>query len=155
MFYRHYSDKLVYPILALILFLIVSYRPVYHLRPGMPQEFYAPSIAGAARPSEHEQRVAQAYWQSAQMNVQWKYAQGHPLPVDVPADFSVDQRALGPAASDPAVRAFYWRRLQLIYTSPNAWQKDYEWNFGWINDIGTSIADWVRDLQRNISPPGR
>jgi hypothetical protein len=155
LFYRHYSDKLVYPILGFIVLLIASYRPVYHLRAKMPQEFYAPSIAGASTPSENERRIAQAYWQSAQLNVQWKHAQGQPLPVDVPGEFRIDPRAFGPASSDQAVRAFYWRRLQSVYTSPAAWQKEYQWNFGWINDTFSSIADWIRDAEKHVSFPGR
>lgn len=150
MFYRHHSDKWVYPILAFLLVLITCYRPVYHLRSKMPEEFYVPSMGGAPSPSEAERKVASAYWQSAQLNVQWKYAQGQPLPLDAPPDFRVDSRALGVAASDPAVRSFYWRRLQLVYTTSVAWQRDYQWNFGWVNDTFSSIAEWVRDAEKHV-----
>ena len=155
MFYRHKSDKLIYPILGFILLLIVSYRPVYHLRPKMPPEFYTPSIDGTPKISENERGIAQAYWQSAQVNVQWKYAQGQPLPLNVPAEFQIDPRPFGTHATDPAIRIFYWRRLQRVYTTPAAWQKDYQLNFGWLRDTFSSIADWMRDAEKHVSIPGR
>ena len=37
-----------------------------------------------------EQRIAWAYWESAQMDIQWKYPHGHPLPADPPAEFRID-----------------------------------------------------------------
>src|SRR5437868_15551596 len=106
MFFRHSLDKLIYPVVALVILLVISYHPAYRLRPDMPQGFFATDApCGPKRPVE--QKIACAYWDSAQMDIQWKYPHGHPLPVDAPAEFGIDAPALGPAASSPTTRALY------------------------------------------------
>jgi hypothetical protein len=92
-----------------------------------------------------DQKIAWAYWESALMNVQWKFPYSHLLPVDPPAEFQVDAKALGPMASDPATRMLYWRRLQRVWYLPETWQKDYGWDFSWLGDPMTSGADWLRN----------
>src|SRR5216684_3941605 len=67
MFYRTHLDKLIYPVIALVLLVLVSYRPKYHLRADMPSAFFS---AAAATPNQKrglEQRIASACWESAQM----------------------------------------------------------------------------------------
>src|SRR5437762_4997361 len=113
MFYRHSADKLIFPVIGLILVMTVSYRPTHHLRTEMPAAFF--SAASDLKRTEKvatEKKIAWAYWESAQMDVQWKYGYRHSLPVDPPREFRVDARALGPDASDPTVRLLYWHRLQ-------------------------------------------
>src|SRR5689334_24476 len=109
MFFRHSYDKLIYPIIALIILTAVSYRPKYHLRGDMPPELsrsQGKSTTGADR--SVDQRIAWAYWESAQMDIQWRYAHGKPLPPDPPPEFHIDAKALGPGAIDASTRQMYW-----------------------------------------------
>jgi len=84
MFFRHGLDKLIYPVIAIALLIFVSYRPEYHLRTEMPADFSSAASSGTKQRTL-EQRIAWAYWESAQMDIQWKYPHGHPLPADPPA----------------------------------------------------------------------
>lgn len=144
MFFRHSADKLIYPLGALAIVVAISYRPAYRLRPDMPQSFFAADApCGPKRPVE--QKIACAYWDSAQMNIQWKYPHAHPLPVDVPADFSIDAPALGPIASDPRTRELYWHRLQQIWYLPETWKESYQWNWNWASDPLNSVSDWLKE----------
>ena len=85
MFFRHGLDKLIYPVIAIALLIFVSYRPEYHLRTEMPADFSSAASSGTKQRTL-EQRIAWAYWESAQMDIQWKYPHGHPLPADPPAE---------------------------------------------------------------------
>jgi hypothetical protein len=144
MFFRHSYDKLIYPLLILTVFVLISYRPAYHLRPDMPSGFFAADgPCGPKRPVE--QKIACAYWDSAQMNIQFKYPHAHPLPMDVPPEFIVDAPALGPAVSSPATRELYWHRLQQVWYLPETWKETYEWNLTWASDPLDAAGQWLRD----------
>jgi len=146
MFFRHSYDKLIYPIIALGLLSAVSFRPKYHLRGDMPSEFFPPtSNSTTAAKRSLEQKIAWAYWESAQMNIQWKYPHGQTLPTDPPSEFRVETKALGPSATDPATRQLYWRRLQQVWYAPGTWEKQYEWDMSWASDPLSSGADWLRN----------
>jgi hypothetical protein len=142
MFFRHSFDKLIYPLIAIGVLIFASYRPTYHLRTDMPRDFFSssPNAKGAL-----DKKIAWAYWESAQMDIQWKYPHGHPLPIDPPAEFHVQAEALGPAASDPAVRQLYWHRLQQVWYSADTWRREYEWSAGWARDPLTSTGQWLKD----------
>lgn len=140
MFFRHHSDKLIYPLLLLVLFVILSYRSTYHLSPEMPKDFFPQPVA---QKHSFEEKIAWAYWESAQMDIQWKYPHGHLLPVDAPPEFRIHAQALGPP--DPVTRAYYWRRLQEVWSSPEAWEKKYEWSWAWAGDPLSSAGEWLRD----------
>jgi hypothetical protein len=144
MFFRHNLDKITYPLVAAVLLIVISYRPTYRLRPTMPKEFFsATEPCGSKRPID--QKIACAYWDSAQMDIQWKYPHGHPLPADVPPEFSINTPALGPLASAPATRELYWHRLQQVWNLPETWNEKYEWNLGWASDPLTSSGQWLKD----------
>ena len=142
MFVRNHTDKLLIPIAALILLVVISYRPKYHLQSEMPSGFFHQEQK-SSKPSL-DQKIAWAYWENAQMNIQWRYVYGHPLPVDPPPEFQVDAKALGPAASDPGTRMMYWHRLEQVWPLPETWAKDYEWDFGWLGDPAVSGAQWIK-----------
>src|SRR5436190_15122053 len=142
MFFRHNTDKLFIPFIIVIVLLVLSYRPKYHLRSEMPEAFFVQENA-SARPSA-EQRIAWAYWENAQMDIQWKYAHGRPLPLDPPADFQVSAKALGPDASDPARRLLYWHRLQQLWNLPETWKKEYEFDWSWLSGPAAAIVYWIR-----------
>lgn len=143
MFFRHSVDKLIYPALALALLAAVSYRPKYHLRPDMPPEF-SRQASTKGKPTL-DQKIAWAYWESAQMEIQWKYPHGKTLPPDPPFEFRVDAQALGPLATDPATRQLYWHRLQDVWYTPETWQKQYEWSWDWASDPLSSAGQWLRE----------
>jgi len=148
MFFRHGTDKLVYPLLFVTLLFFVSYRPRYHLRKNMPAGFYSDVSTGQKR--SMDERTAWAYWESAQMDVQFLYPHGHPLPNDPPPQFHVDTQVFGSEASDPATRKRYWQRLQAIWDTPEAWQAGYEWDWSWVRDPIDSAAQWLRDKARGF-----
>ena len=51
MFFRHSTDKLIYPLIVLVILVAISYRPAYRLRPDMPQGFFAADApCGPKRP---------------------------------------------------------------------------------------------------------
>jgi hypothetical protein len=145
MFSRKKTDKLIYPLFLAALLMFVSYRPKYHLREDMPDDFFSPSTSDSPQKRAQQEKIASAYWESAQMNIQWKFTHGHPLPADVPAEFSIDARTLGPGASDPLARLLYWRRLEEVWSRPETWKKQYEWDWSWVHDPLTSASDWMRD----------
>ena len=145
MFFRHHGDKLMYPLLVFVLLAIVSYRPKYHLKNQMPPGFFSASTSDPPQKRSLDKRIAWAYWENAQMNIQWKYPYSHALPNDPPPEFSVDMRALGPGASDPSTRLLYWRRLQQVWFLPETWKKDYEWDWTWISDPLTSASEWMKN----------
>lgn len=145
MFFRHHTDKLIYPLFLAAMLMIISYRPKYHLQPDMPEAFFSPSVSASSQKRAQEAKIASAYWQSAQMNIQWKFSHGHPLPTDVPTEFAVDTKTLGLGAADQATRLFYWRRLQEVWSMPESWKKQYAWDWSWVGDPLTSGAQWMQD----------
>jgi len=67
------------------------------------------------------------------------------LQTDSPPEFKIYITALGPAASYPATRALYWHRLQQVWYLPEAWNKEYEWDWGWAGDPLVNAGQWLRD----------
>lgn len=143
MFFRHSIDKLIYPVLAAAVLLLIGYRPQYRLTDEMPKEFYSEPDAGQA--TSTARKIAWAYWESAQMDIQWKYPRGSTLPAEPPAEFRIDAKALGPAATDPAIRMQYWHRLQLVWYLPDTWKEEYEWGWSGVGNPITAASQWVRD----------
>ena len=144
MFFRHSYDKLIYPFVIIAVLVAISYRPAYRLNPDMPRGFFAGDGPGGPKQSV-EQKIACAYWDSAQMNIQWKYPHGHPLPIEAPPEFRIDAPALGPTASAPATREIYWHHLQQIWYAPETWKETYEWTSGWASDPLNSAGEWLKE----------
>jgi hypothetical protein len=142
MFFRHNTDKLFIPFVVVIVLLVLSYRPKYRLRSEMPAAFFLQENA-SPKPSL-EQKIAWAYWENAQMDIQWKYSHGHALPLEPPVEFQVSAKALGPDASDPATRLLYWHRLQQLWPLPETWKKEYEFDWSWMHDPAATVGDWIR-----------
>jgi hypothetical protein len=140
MFFDRQTEVLLIPIILIfVLFVFIgnSHRDGrYHLRTEMPAAFF-PVDTNAKRPSLDE-RIAWAYWETAVMEVQWKYGYYHPLPSDPPAEFQIDATALGPEAADPATRMLYWHRLQRIWYLSETWQRDSGSGFSWLGGRRTS-----------------
>jgi hypothetical protein len=139
MFFNRQTAALFFPIILLFVLLLrfallggSHDEGRYHLRTEMPAAFFQVDT-NSKRPSLDE-RIAWAYWETAVMEVQWKYGYYHPLPPDPPAEFRIDATALGPDAADPATRMLYWHRLQRIWYLSETWQRDSGWEFGWLGD---------------------
>jgi hypothetical protein len=137
LFKKQKFDWMTVALLALGLFLYVSYQPRFRLHPAMPPDFIDETLARPSQKSDLETKIAGAYWSCLANNIQWQYGHGHALPVDPPPDFTVTG-ASGMAADDTATRVRYWRRAQHIWYLPTSWQKNYEWNFDW-------TTDWIQN----------
>ena len=143
MFLRHALDKMIIGVVVLVILVVISYRPAYRLRNDMPSAFFKATATEAAKTSLDE-RIAWGYWESAVMDVQWRYSRVQPLPPEPPAEFHLNAEALGPVASDPATRLMYWKRLQQIWLEPSTWTQHYEWNWTWVHDPIDSAGSWIR-----------
>jgi hypothetical protein len=150
MFIPRKTDFLILPILFGFILFASSYHGKFHLRPEMPAGFYQQDRS-SRRPSLDE-KIAWAYWETAVMDVQWKYGYAHPLPPDPPEDFQIDAKALGPTASDPATRMLYWHRLQQVWYLPETWSEDYGWDLGWLSAPVISAGNWVKDEAGRLIP---
>ena len=143
MFFRHALDKMIIGVIVVIILVVISYRPEYRLRNDMPPAFFKAAATEAAKPSLDE-RIAWGYWESAVMDVQWRYSRVQPLPAEPPAEFHLNAQALGPTASDPATRLMYWKRLQQVWLEPSTWAQRYEWNWTWAHDPLDTAGSWIR-----------
>jgi hypothetical protein len=92
-----------------------------------------------------DQKIAWAYWESARMDIQWKYPHGQTLPPDPPQEFRVDAKALGPGATDPATRQLYWRRLRSVWYTPETWERKYVFDMNWASDPLGAAGTWLRE----------
>jgi hypothetical protein len=139
MFFNRQTAALFFPVILLFVlllrFALLGGTPGggrYHLRTEMPAAFF--QVDTNSKRLSLDERIAWAYWEAAVMEVQWKYGYYHPLPPDPPAEFQIDATALGPDAADPATRMLYWHRLQRIWYLSETWQRDSEWEFGWLGN---------------------
>jgi hypothetical protein len=144
MFFRHHTDKLIAPVVVVGLLFATSYRAKYHLRSTMPDAFFHKDDHSSR--SSADRALALSYWNAALLNVQWRYPYSHPLPPDPPPDFQIAGNAPGAGAPDPAARVLYWRRLQHVWYQPEAWDREYGWDFGWIKHPVDSGGEWLRDV---------
>src|SRR5262249_51424300 len=68
---RHFTAICLLGIAA-ALFAFVSFKPTYRLRPEMPHDFVGTGLPSTV--SAGEVRLARAYWDSAMLRIQGKYA---------------------------------------------------------------------------------
>jgi hypothetical protein len=96
-----------------------------------------------------EERAARAYWEQALQVVQVKYEYGAPLPAEPPAEFSIEKKGFPPGAHEasPATRIRYWERLRVVWISPQAWEKSYEWSTAW---VGESLVAFEQGILRFV-----
>ncbi len=125
----------VIPVAPILVIVALSIRPVTYLRTDPPTEFFAglPDSPTAQRATE--ERIGRAYWDSAVRYVQPKYGFGSDLPDQPLPEFRVEEtRARGKSSkSDSDIRERYWRNLRQVWTLPQAWEKSYMWDTGWID----------------------
>jgi hypothetical protein len=139
MFFNRQTAALFFPIILLFVLLLrfallggSQDKGRYHLRTEMPAAFF--QVDTKSKKPSLDERIAWAYWETAVMEVQWKYGYYYPLPPDPPAEFQIDATALGPEAADPATRMLYWHRLRRIWYLSETWQRDSGWGFSWLGD---------------------
>jgi hypothetical protein len=133
-------------VIGAALFGFESFKPTYRLRPEMPRNFISAGLPPALRGGE--ERVARAYWDSAMLRVQGKYAYGQRLPQEPPREFAISSSEFGPAAQEP-IRMRYWRQLQTVWLNSGSWHQTYDWDFEW-------VTSWIDPTQRwlNNHVPG-
>lgn len=145
LFIKRSSDKLLVVLAVAVAFCLLSYRPRSHINAQMPTEFLdAPSV-DSPRQRVVEERLAKAYWNCVVNNIQWEYSYGSRLPQDPPPDF-VLTRADFAAGADLSNRTRYWRRLHHVWSMPNTWKKQYEWDTTWTTtwmDQVKSVGGWL------------
>lgn len=144
------SGGVVALVIVLGLLAYLSYRPVTRLRPDPPASFLEMRKEWDAKRREAEERAARAYWQQALQVIQVKYEYGTPLPAEPPGEFNLDKKDFpsGSLEASPATRARYWERLRVVWNSPRAWEKSYEWSTAW---LGESLVTCEQAVHRFVS----
>jgi hypothetical protein len=134
---RYRKPALGFVVLSLVIVVaFLSSRPVMRLRATAPPEFSDIHPEWSADRRNVEERLAGAYWQCAVQVLQWKYSYGSALPEAPPSEFQIDTASLIEPIQIPADhRMRYWRRLQRVWASPQAWRESYEWNLDWATNL--------------------
>jgi len=133
-------------IVPAVVFIYFSYQPVTELRSEMPAQFVdvRPNAGAAERAAE--ERIAQAYWDLARSDIQWKYAHGVALPDSPPERFRISlSEPPGPEVL-AASRLPYWRRLQRVWLQPSSWVTARTWSVDWLTSPVISVIEWIRSF---------
>jgi hypothetical protein len=146
---RRRHDVIIIAALVLAAIAYGASRSEFRLRPDMPLDFFDGSNLVPQRRAS-ERRIAQAYWDSAVKQVQWKYGYGSRLPIDPPPDFSVSADEVGPAAKDETVRRHYWQQLRVTWNLSSAWKTQYELSSISFRQTLQSAGEWWGQLTRNM-----
>ena len=148
------AEKRKYDIVFIVLIAVAlagyaSIGSEYRLRSEMPAEFFEASRAPSAKRAGDE-KVARAYWNCAETQVQWRYGYAHRLPEDAPAEFVVTVDQAGNAANDKALRERYWQKLRDVWGISTVWHKEYEWNPDTLRNSLQSAGQWLELHMRRI-----
>jgi hypothetical protein len=143
MFVRRKFDRAALVALVLGIAAYAAFQPRLRLRPDMPAEFF--DVSGIRAPKKGiDQKVAQAYWDCAVKEIQWKYGYAHRLPDDPPPEFSLNQIQVGLAADDQATRLHYWQRLRTVWNLRSSWRTDYGLDLNSMKRSFQSAGDWLQ-----------
>lgn len=143
-------DKVAVLALASCLVAYSAMQPKYRLKDNPPREFLHEAYSVPAAKRDIEEKIARAYWKCAVTRVQWAYGYGHRLPESPPSEFVLSGNELGGEASSALMRSRYWRRLQAVWYLPNAWDKEYGWDLGWVRRAVMSSGDWFEEQWQNL-----
>jgi hypothetical protein len=149
MAFRRKYDIVIIVALVLAALAYVSCRSAFRLRSDMPIEFFDSSHLPPAKRAS-EQKIAQAYWNCAVKQVQWKYGYASRLPDDAPPEFGVTSSEVGPVALDQAVRRQYWQQLRATWYVSSAWKQEYVWSSISFRQRLRSAGEWWGQLTRNM-----
>lgn len=150
MFVKRKFDRVALVILVLGAAAYAAFQPRFHLRPNMPVEFFDAS-APRAHGKANEQKMAQAYWDCAVKEIQWKYGYGYRLPESPPPEFTVTRQEVGPAADDQQVRERYWQKVRMVWNLPSAWKTDYGLDLTSMKRSFQSAGDWLQELMWRLT----
>lgn len=145
---RKYDVAIIIGI-VLVLLSFASFRSEFRLRRDMPTEFFDATRVPREKRSA-EEKIAQAYWDCAVKEVQWKYGYAHRLPDDPPAEFKLSPADVGPIAKDETVRRNYWQKLRSTWNVSSAWKNQWEWSFFTFRESLRTGGDWWKELVRSI-----
>lgn len=145
---RKYDIVVILGIVLLILS-FASFRSEFRLRSEMPVEFFDATHAPREKRSS-EEKIAQAYWECAVKEVQWKYGYARRLPDDPPAEFALSTPDIGPIAKDQEVRRYYWQKLRMTWNVSSAWNNRWEFSFTTFLQSLRTGGDWWKELVRSI-----
>jgi hypothetical protein len=146
---RRKHDILIIVVFVLAVIAYGAIRSEFRLRPDMPTEFFDGSgLPPAKRASER--KIAEAYWNCAVKQVQWKYGYAHRLPDEPAPEFSVSASEVGQVANDQAIRRYYWQKLGSTWNVSGAWTTQYEWSSNSFRQALRSAGDWWGHLTRNV-----
>jgi hypothetical protein len=146
---RRKHDILIIVVLVLAVIAYNAIRSEFRLRPDMPTEFFDGSGVPPAK-SASERKIAEAYWNCAVKQVQWKYGYAHRLPDEPAPEFSVSASEVGPVANDQAIRRYYWQKLGSTWNVSGAWTTQYEWSSNSFRQALRAAGDWWGHLTRNV-----
>ena len=127
-----------------------SLRSEFRLRRAMPVEFFDASRVPIDKRAG-EEKIAEAYWQCAVTQIQWRYGYAHRLPDGPPPEFSVTTAEAGSAANDSVLRARYWQKLRGVWNISSVWQRQYEWNTISLKESLQSAGQWLERAMRRIT----
>ena len=132
---RYLRPAFLFAAVVLILgYLLI--RPTARLADKPPAEFTNPRAEWDASRKAVERELALAYWQRAEIDVQWHHSYGSELPEQPPEGFKIDTRQFrGNPAALAESRVRYWRRLRKVWSRPETWETSYEWNTEWVTKI--------------------
>jgi hypothetical protein len=136
-------DKLAVLVIVVGLLVYATIQPSFRLRPTMPSDFPDDSKSWTPQKRFAEEQIAEAYWNLAVSQVQWKYGYAQRLPDEPPPEFVITRSGLAPLANDPGTRIRYWRRLQQMWYLPTTWQKQYGWSLRPMLDYIQRIGQWL------------
>lgn len=149
----HYNrglDKVVILLIPAAFFVYASTRTVLRLRAVMPTQFVEAPATATPRQRAAEERIALAYWNCALTFIQWKHTYGSVLPEEPPADFRIDDKAIGPPGAGAASRLRYWRRLRQLWFLPDAWASSPEWSTQWLTGPVIKVVDAVESFVNGL-----
>ncbi len=145
---RKYDIAIIIGIVLVVLS-IASFRSEFRLQSEMPKEFFDSTRVPREKRSS-EEKIAQAYWDCAVKEVQWKYGYAHRLPDDPPPEFILSSADIGPVGKDEAVRRYYWQKLRSTWNLSSAWKNQWEWSFFTFRQSVRTGGDWWKELVRSI-----
>jgi len=152
MLYNRTYDRWLIVLIPVGFFVYMSTRPILRLQSGMPPQFVdVRQNAGRAQRTA-EQHLAQAYWDVAVRDVQWKYTYGSPLPDAPPDEFQLTIQP--PPGSEPLSfsRVRYWQRLRQVWLLPTSWVGERGWSTEWLTGPMIRGATWIRNYLRDLVP---
>jgi len=137
---RHGRGWLFVSLVLVVVFVILSIRPVKRLRPDPPPSVLWTSPYQNQTHYESQVRMARACWDYAIETVQTVYPFGQNLPEHPPSRLS------GLNGQPSAISLLCWPRLRVAWTQKDSWVQSYEWSTDWITDPNGPVQHAIRTV---------